>query len=240
MWGIQGGGIMITCMGTTCICGIEVNLYCGDVDGSGAITPRYVCSRTGLKNCGYYNAVDNEYFKEYKTIVGHAEEYLKDVDRYTCTCGKSTKVVVEKVHAAAESLLLDDELQLFYKCKNEICTYKQSVPQVVSTACRLRCVCGTCCKFDNGIYSCSSAASCGTYFHELDSITYIQTFIIERELDEHAFVHLPTTARELSCGKRGILKFKYNKQYTKGQLMLVCKDLFCDNNCNAVLQPEIK
>ena len=231
------GDNIITCMHTECICGLEVNLMCGDVDGSGTTTPRYVCARMGLKNYGYYNAVDNEYFKEYKTIVGHAEEYLKDLERYTCVCGKPTKMAVEKVSAVAGSLRLDDELQLFYKCKNEICTYKQSVPQVASTASRLRCVCGTCCEFDGGIYSCQNRASCGTYFHELDSITFIQTFILERELDEHAYVHLPTTARELSCGKKGILKFKYNKQYTNGQLMLVCKDLFCDNILTAILQP---
>jgi hypothetical protein len=30
----------------------------------------------------------------------------------------------------AETLCLDDELQLFYKCKNSICTYKKSVPQL--------------------------------------------------------------------------------------------------------------
>jgi hypothetical protein len=210
---------------------------CGDVDGSGTTTPRYVCARTGLKNCGYYNVVDNEYFKEYKTIVRHAEEYLKDLERYTCACGKPTKVVVEKVTAVAGTLRLDDELQLFYKCKNEICTYKQSVPQVASVASRLRCVCGTCCKFDCGIYSCQMTANCGTYFHELDSVTFIQTYIVERELDEHAFVHFPTTARELSCGNKGILKFKYNEQYTNGQLMLVCKNLFCDSTLNAILQP---
>ena len=96
-----GDNIIITCAHTKCIWGLEVNLMCGDVDGSGTTTPRYVFARTGLKNCGYYNVVGNEYFKEYKTIVRHAEKYLKDLERYTCACGKPTKVVVEKVTAVA-------------------------------------------------------------------------------------------------------------------------------------------
>ena len=236
MWEVDDH-ILITCHYTECICSIETTFKCGFFDGEATAKPRYVCPRMGLKNCGYYNVVGNEYFKEYGTIVEHAKEYLKDVKRYTCACGKPTKVVVEKVSVGARTLGLNDELQLFYKCKNDTCTYKQSVPQVESTVSRLRCVCGTCCKFDGGIYSCQMDASCGTYFHELDSITFMQTAILERELDEHAFVHLPTTARELSCGKKGILKFKYNNHYTNGQLLLVCKDLFCENSLKAILQP---
>jgi hypothetical protein len=194
-----------------------------------------VCSRTGLRNCGY--DIDNKYFKEYKTIVGHADESLRGVKRSTCTCGQPTKVVVEKVTAYAGTLSIDDELQLFYKCKNEICTYKQSVPQLETS--RIRCVCRRYCTFENGIYSCQrKQRGCGTYFHELDSITFLQTNITQEELEDHAFCYLPITARKLSCGHDGIIKFKYNKQYTDGQLMLVCKTLFCDCTLSAILQPK--
>ena len=229
--------MIITCHYTECICGERVNLLCGNVDSKKTTTPRYVCAQTGLRNCGYDIDVGNKYFKEYKTIVGHADEYLRNVERETCTCGEPTKVVVEKVTADAGTLRLDDELQLFYKCKNEICTYKKSVLQLETS--RIRCVCRRYCKLEGSIYSCQRKQNgCGTYFHELDSITFLQTILCANEIEDNAFVYLPLTARKLSCGQNGILKFKYNKQYTNGDLMLVCKDLFCDYTVTAILQPR--
>lgn len=230
------GSLIITCNYTECICGVNVNLLCGDVDGSGKTTPRYVCPRMGSNNCGYEIAACDVYFKEYKTIVGHASEYLQDVTGNTCLCEKPAKVVVEKVTVHAETLCLDDELQLFYKCKNSICTYKKSVPQLEIS--RIRCVCRRCCKFENGIYSCEQR-QCGTYFHEWDSITFLQTMITMVELENHAFVYLPTRAKQLPCGHgTGILKYRYNKRYTTGELILECKDLFCDSTVNAIVQPK--
>jgi hypothetical protein len=58
-------------------------------------------------------------------------------------------------------------------------------------------------------------------------------------LEDHAFVYSPTRAKQLPCGHgTGILKYRYNKQYTTGELILECKDLFCDSTVNAIVQPK--
>jgi hypothetical protein len=68
----------------------------------------------------------------------------------------------------------------------------------------------------------------------------MQTIICDVATEDNVYVYLPKTVRKLRCGQNGILKFKYNKQYMNGALMLVCKDLFCDCTIEAILQPCIK
>jgi hypothetical protein len=135
-------------------------------------------------------------------------------------------------------LLIRQELQICFTCRKG-CDYKRSIPQLQNS--RIRCVCGRFCEYDGEIYKCPrSPAGCGTYFHKLDSLTYMYTEILQEELEDHAFAWLPKNVKQLECGAYGILKYRISSENKYGKLILICNSLFCNESTEAVIAPDFK
>ena len=217
----------IICDNITCTCEREVVVKC---------LPKihYVCAKL---TCGFNIDADHEYFKEYVQIMKECQECLElDVGKkWTCPCGVLLKANVERVIASCHDVHIDNELQLFFICRNGVCNYKRSLVELKQS--RIRCVCDRYCQRDGEIYKCVRGESgCGTYFHELDSLTYMHTEMLKYDLEDNAFAYLPKNVCKLKCGHYGILKYsnKYN------EVLYVCKHLFCDCFTDAVKTPGIK
>jgi hypothetical protein len=217
----------IICESITCTCEREVVVKC---------LPKihYVCAKL---TCGFNIDADHEYFKEYVQIMKECQQVLELVvgKKWTCPCGVLLKTNVERVNACYGDCTLDNELQLFFICRNGVCNYKRSLVELKQS--RIRCVCDRYCQRDGEIYKCvRGELGCGTYFHKLDSLTYMHTEMLKYNLEDNAFVYLSTNASKLECGHYGILKYsnKYN------EVLYVCKHLFCDYFTEAVKIPRIK
>ncbi|CAB3980426.1 Hypothetical predicted protein [Paramuricea clavata] len=176
--------------------------------------PRYVCADL---RCQFSIEANNANFEKYVDVMDACQPYLKLKDRkLTCECGTSLKASLEFVPVL-------NELQLFFICRNGVCDFKRSMPQLKNS--RIRCVCEKFCERDGEIYKCPRGEKgCGTYFHELDSFTFIHTIIQKIDLEDDAWAYLPINVKPLKCGAYGILK--YNSEQKR--LNLVCKNLFCD------------
>ena len=221
------GASDIICESITCTCKREVVVKC-------LPKTHYVCAKL---TCGFNIDADNEYFKDYVRIMEECQECLElEIGKkLACICGVPLKANVERVIASCHDVHIDNELQLFFICRNGVCNYKRSIVQLKQS--RIRCVCGRYCQRDGEIYKCSRGESgCGTYFHELDSLTYMHTEMLIYNLEDSMYAYLPRNVRKLKCGHCGILKYssKYNR------VLLVCKDLFCDCFTEAVITPDFE
>ena len=224
------GASNIICESITCICKNEVAVKC-------LPKTHYVCANL---TCGFNIDADNKNFKDYILkikIMEECQEYL-DVEvnkKLTCICGVPLKANVERVIASCHDVHIDNELQLVFICRNGVCNYKRSIVQLKQS--RIRCVCEKYCQRDGEIYKCSRGESgCGTYFHELDSLTYMHTEMLKNNLEDSMYAYLPINIKKLKCGHYGILKYssKYNR------VLLVCKHLFCDCFTEAVIIPNFE
>ncbi|CAB3978020.1 Hypothetical predicted protein [Paramuricea clavata] len=168
-------------------------------------------------------------FEKYVRVMEDCEPYLKLKDKkLTCLCGIRLKARLDFVPVL-------NELQLFFVCRTGQCNFKQSIPQLKMS--RIRCICEKFCEKDGEMYKCPRGEKgCGTYFHELDSFTFIHTIIEKIELEDNAWAYLPMNVKTLECGNYDIIK--YNNEQKR--LTLVCRDLFCDCSTDAVIAPEFK
>ena len=216
----------IVCENIECICEKAVVLKCEILS-----TPCYTCVDS---YCMFHIGADNKYFKEYVHTMDESRRYLYQYvhSRITCLCGVLLKTCMEP---------MKQELQIYFTCRNGGCDYKRSIPQLKDS--RIRCVCGRFCKHDGEIYKCSRGeAGCGTYFHELDSLTYMYTEMLQDELEDCAFAYLPKNVKRLKCGHYGILKYRssISSENKYGKLVLICSSLFCDESTEAVIAPDFR
>ena len=221
----------IVCESITCVCENAVVVKCEILS-----TPRYVCADL---RCAFNIDADNKYFKEYTRIMGECQRYLDlYVDKkLTCVCGVALKASVE--HVMSRGVHLGNETQVYFICRDGGCDYKRSIPQLKDLQSRIRCVCGRYCEHDGEVYKCPRGEDgCGTYFHELDSLTYMHTVMLQDELEDCVWAYLPINVKRLECGHYGVLKYVSRSENRYGRLMLVCKHLFCDCRSEAVIAPE--
>jgi hypothetical protein len=222
----------IICEAIVCICEKAVILKCETL-------PYYTCVDS---YCVFHIGADNEYFKKYIDTMVDCRDFLcnRVNTRTTCLCGVLVKAAMVQVNATCNDVRIDNEIQLLLTCRNGTCNYERSVIQLQDS--RIRCVCARFCLHDGEIYKCSRGeAGCGTYFHELDSLTYMHTTMLQEELEEHVFAYLPTSVKQLKCGHYGILKYRENNCENKcGKLILICRSLFCDEFTEAVIAPDFK
>jgi hypothetical protein len=219
----------IICEAIVCICEKAVILKCETL-------PCYTCVDS---YCAFHIGADNKYFKKYIHTMDACQDFLRTHvnTRVTCLCGEMLKASMVQVIASCNDVHIDNEIQLLLTCRNGGCNYERSVIQLQDS--RIRCVCGRFCQHDGEIYKCSRGeAGCGTYFHELDSLTYIHTTMLQEELEEHVFAYLPKNVKQLKCGHYGILKYRSSSENNCGKLILICRSLFCDEFTEAVMAPD--
>jgi hypothetical protein len=229
----------IICEAIVCICEKAVILKCETL-------PYYTCVDS---YCAFHIGADNEYFKKYIHTMDTCRDFFSNHvnTRTACLCGVLVKASMAR--ATCSDVHIDNEhhytnhyheIQLFLTCRNGTCNYERSVIQLQDS--RIRCVCGRFCLHDGEIYKCSRGeAGCGTYFHELDSLTYMHTTMLQEELEEHVFAYLPKNVKQLKCGHYGILKYRENNCENKcGKLILICRSLFCDEFTEAIIAPDFK
>jgi hypothetical protein len=222
----------IVCETIVCVCEKAVVLKCEILSA-----PCYTCVDS---YCAFHIGADNKYFKKYIHTMNECQYFLRGVNtRVTCLCGEALKASMAQVIASCNDVHIDNEIQLFFTCRNGGCNYERSVIQLQDS--RIRCVCGRFCQHDGEIYKCSRGeAGCGTYFHELDSLTYMHTEMLQEELEDCVFAYLPKNVKRLKCGHYGILKYRSSSENNYGKLMLICRSLFCDEFTEAVIAPDFK
>jgi hypothetical protein len=222
----------IICEAIVCICEKAVILKCETLPYSVKLCPTYTCVDS---YCAFHIGADNKYFKKYIHTMDTCRDFFSNHvnTRTTCLCGVPVKAAMVDIATCN-----DAEIQLFLTCRNGTCNYERSVIQLQES--RIRCVCGRFCLHDGEIYKCSRGeAGCGTYFHELDSLTYMHTTMLQEELEEHMFAYLPKSVKQLKCGHYGILKYR-SSENNWGKLILICRSLFCDEFTEAVIAPDFK
>ncbi|CAB4015974.1 Hypothetical predicted protein [Paramuricea clavata] len=233
--------LMITCHRITCACDENVNLVCKRHDDLSSV--RYVCYRTDAGNCGFNINANDKLFSEYVSILNNASDYLFWLTRDKCGCLESTVAYVEPVTVGTAPTKMENELQLFYICDLGCCNYKKSIPQIKALhGDGIHCICGGVCIKQNYVYSCPRLdGGCGTFFHELDSMTLIQTVMCNDNLEDYAFLCLPKKARMI-CGQRAILKYQCKSYYLyiKAELVYKCRRMhFCGNTLKDILMHVI-
>ena len=233
-WNNDQTGLIMTCTEKRCVCDEPVNLEVFRVSSVGdeAISwlAYYRCAR-GL--CGYNLKAFSPDFGKHSRIIDHARNYLVSQRKVRCGCGNLASYGISYV-AELESL------QLFFICRDKRCSMKHSMLDVVTRKNRgVRCMCvGTnlqvrqTCVLIDGFYRCPNAddpnKNCGFSCHRKDSLTFIHCKQTETDLEDSPYQAFPRRPKTLVCSKPGRLKFKYNKDYTNGQLGYVCDDKKCD------------
>ena len=226
-WTNDPGIIMITCLEQRCICDELVNLHVFRT-GVGWLA-YYRCARRG---CGYNLKAFSPDFEKHRHVIDHVADYLLAYRKVRCACGDTASYDIVYV----EEL---DSLQLFFVCREKRCAMKYSMLDGVTREARgVRCMCKgknlqhrvTCELIDHSIYQCPNARNrnmnCGFACHRQDSLTYIHCKQTEEELEESANKAFPLVALTV-CSKPGRLKFRYDKDYKKGQLGYVCGSKNC-------------
>ena len=225
--------MIITCSEKRCVCDELVNLevFRGPNMGDDGISwiAYYRCAR---RLCGYNLKAFSLDFEKHKRIIDHAADYLWSHRKVRCGCGHLASYDI----AYVEEL---ESLQLFFICREKRCAMKYSMLDVVTREKHgLRCMCRgkdlelrqTCVLIDHCIYQCPNAdnpnINCGFSCHRQDSLTYIHCKQTETALEESVHSAFPLVAQRV-CSKPGRLKFKYNKDYTDGQLGYVCGSKNC-------------
>ena len=233
-WNVEQGGINITCAEKRCVCDEEVNLEVFRVsytsDGAIAYRGYYRCAR---RLCGYNLKAFSPNLEQHERILTHARDYLLAHRKVRCGCGKLASYDISYV----EEL---ESLQLFFICRDKRCSMKYSMLDVVTREKRgVRCMCvgtnlqlrETCVLIDDRIYQCPNAndpdKNCGFSCHRLDSFTFIHCKQTEADLLDSPYQAFPRRPK-ICCSKPTRLKFKYNKEYTDGQLGYACSNKKCD------------
>ena len=223
----------MTCAEQRCICDELVNLEVfrgpNTCNGGHGWIAYYRCGR---RLCGYNLKAFSQDFEKHKRIIDHAADYLLLHRKVRCGCGALASYDIAYVEELAS-------LQLFFICREKRCAMKYSMLDVITRESRgVRCMCRgknlqhrvTCELIDHCIYQCPNAATptmnCGFACHRQDSLTYIHCKQTEEELEESPHTAFPLVAQTV-CLKPGRLKFKYDKDYKKGQLGYVCGDKTC-------------
>ena len=225
----------IICEAIVCVCEKAVILKCETL-------PCYTCVDS---YCIFHIDAGNKYFKKYI----HTMEACRDFftvhlkTRVACLCGFMIKASLVLQQERIDDGILcwcKNEIQLFLTCRNGGCNYELSVIEFQDS--RIRCVCGRFCQRDGEIYKCSRGETgCGTYFHKLDSLTYMHATMLQEELEDHVFVYLPRNTKPLKCGHYGFLKYySSSSENNNGKLILMCRSLFCDEFTEAIIAPDFK
>ena len=225
----------MTCTEKRCVCDELVNLevFRGPNMGDDAISwiAYYRCAR---RLCGYNLKAFSPDFGKHERILDHARDYLLSHRKVRCGCGNLASYDISYVEELKS-------LQLFFICRDKRCSMKYSMLDVVTREKhRGRCMCvgknlqlrQTCVLIDGRIYQCPNAddpnKNCGFSCHRQDSFTFIHCKQTEMDLEDSPYQAFPRRTKTLGCSKPGRLKFKYDKDYTDGQLGYVCGDKKCD------------
>ncbi|CAB4025869.1 Hypothetical predicted protein, partial [Paramuricea clavata] len=196
----------------------------------------------GTDECGFKIAAHDANCKPYVAIVQIIAPYLFWHTREKCGCDEYTKLAVERVTAGKDvsdptkerSIQLKNEIQPIYLCAMQKCTYRKSIPQIVSH--HLRCVCNKPMIYlaEKEIYCCAELdGGCGSCFHEFDTLTYVCTELAREGCIDSPWCTIPRVAKTI-CGQKGILKYRLFENFNfHGELIYECRN---DDTCTEVLR----
>ena len=132
----------------------------------GKVYAHYVCADKWYSSdespggyfCGFdVNTLEDH--RKYLAIMNGVQHYIFYLLYHDkCRCGQQTRAVVERITVGQQpaylrSIQLNNELQLFYICNDDVCGYRLSVPQIVGKRLVIKCLCGRVCLYHDGVYS---------------------------------------------------------------------------------------
>ena len=217
---------MVICEKMECACEDYVSL---SQRGDGLKSTRYTCADknyisedAGGYFCGFDVDAYNADVSKYLAIMTGVKEYIfYMLYRDRCVCGLQTKAVLKRISYTTPSYLrgpcAKSELQLFYVCSKDVCDVEQSVPEIVAKRHLIKCLCGRRCVYEYGVYSCPKVGGgCGVCFHEMDSLTFMHTWIVNKK--KPLTLYPPRI-----CHLRGVIKYIFNEISMQGQLFYKCR-----------------
>jgi hypothetical protein len=102
-------------------------------------------------------------------------------------------------------------------CAGDVCGFKLSVPEIVRKQSEIKCLCARRCIYNSGVYSCPKVGGgCGVCFHEKDSLTFMHTWIVNKQ--KQLTIYPPKI-----CHHRGVIKYMFNEFSMDGQLVYRCR-----------------